>query len=297
MVGRLEEGKDMSTKTLSQLLAGKGIVVVPGGGTALELRLAQIAGFEAGYVSGYATAAAVYGVPDVGLIAFNEVEANVRAIRAVTSIPLIVDCDTGYGDVANVMRTVRGLEGLGAAAAQFEDQTWPKKCGHMEGKVIVPVERAAERIRAAVAGRSSPDFKIIARTDARSPLGMEEAMRRLKIYKEAGADILFMDAIESTEEMKRQVGELPGPHMVNMSETGKTPLMSAKELEALGFKIVIFPSSMIRVMVRQLSQFMAMLKETGDSRTWLDRMASLEETNAVLGLPELDEASAKIRAA
>ncbi|MEQ8247341.1 MAG: oxaloacetate decarboxylase [Alphaproteobacteria bacterium] len=287
----------MSGKTLSQLLAGDGIVVVPGGGTALELRMAEIAGFGAGYVSGYATAAAVYGVPDVGLIAFNEVEANVRAIRAVTSIPLIVDCDTGYGDVANVMRTVRGLEGLGAAAAQFEDQTWPKKCGHMEGKVIEPVERAAERIRAAVAARRSPDFKIIARTDARAPLGLDEAMRRLKIYKDAGADILFMDAIESPDEMKRQVSELPGPHMVNMSETGKTPLMSANELEALGFKIVIFPSSMIRVMVRQLSQFMAMLKETGDSRSWLDKMASLDETNAVLGLPELDNVSAKVRAA
>ena len=121
-------------------------------------------------------------------------------------------------------------------------------------------------------------------------------MHRLKVYKEAGADILFMDAIESPEEMKRQVGELPGPHMVNMSETGKTPLMSADELEALGFKIVIFPSSMTRIMVRQLSQFMGMLRETGDSRSWLDRMASLDETNAALGLPELDIVSAKIRA-
>jgi len=287
----------MSNKTLSELLAGDDIVVVPGGGTALELRLAELAGFQAGYVSGYATAAAVYGVPDVGLIAYDEVAANVRTIRAVTSIPLIVDCDTGYGDVANVMRTVRGLENLGAAAAQFEDQTWPKKCGHMEGKVIEPVEKAAERIRAAVAGRSSPDFKIIARTDARAPLGLEEAMRRLKIYKEAGADILFMDAVESVEEMKRQVGELPGPHMVNMSETGKTPLMSAEELGAIGFKIVIFPSSMTRVMVRQLSEFMAMLRKTGDSRSWLDKMASLDETNAALGLPELNDLSEKIRAA
>lgn len=287
----------MSTKTLSQLLAGDGIVVVPGGGTPLELRLAEIAGFEAGYVSGYATAAAVYGVPDVGLIAYNEVAANVRAIRAVTNIPLIVDCDTGYGDVANVMRTVRGLESIGASAAQFEDQTWPKKCGHMEGKVIEPVERAAERIRAAVAARTSPDFKIIARTDARAPLGLDEAMKRLNIYKEAGADILFMDAIESTEEMKRQVTELPGPHMVNMSETGKTPLMSAAELEEIGFKIVIFPSSMIRVMVRQLSEFITMLRETGDSRSWLDKMASLDETNAALGLPELNDVSAKVRAA
>jgi 2-methylisocitrate lyase-like PEP mutase family enzyme len=283
--------------SLPELLARPGIVVVPGGGTALELRLAELAGFEAGYVSGYATSAAVYGVPDVGLIAYHEVEANVRAIRAVTQMPLVVDCDTGYGDIANVIRTVRGLQMAGASAAQFEDQTWPKKCGHMEGKVIEPAERAAERIRAAVSGRLSPDFKIIARTDARAPLGLEEAMRRLRLYKEAGADILFMDAVESVAEMKRQVTELPGPHMVNMSETGKTPLMSARELEAIGFKIVIFPSSMIRVMVRQLSSFLKDLRAGGDSRPWLNRMASLEETNSALGLPELNDMSAKIRAA
>ncbi|MSO65502.1 MAG: oxaloacetate decarboxylase [Alphaproteobacteria bacterium] len=283
--------------SLSELLARPGAIVVPGGGTALELRLTELAGFAAGYVSGYATSAAIYGVPDVGLIAYHEVEANVRAIRAVTSIPLIVDCDTGYGDVANVMRTVRGLQLAGASAVQFEDQTWPKKCGHMEGKVIEPVERAAERIRAAVAARLSPDLKIIARTDARAPLGMAEAMRRLQIYKDAGADVLFMDAVESVAEMRRQVSELPGPHMVNMSETGKTPLMAAKELEAIGFKIVIFPSSMIRVMVRQLTSFLKTLKETGDSRSWLDRMASLDETNAALGLPELNDTSARIRAA
>lgn len=282
---------------LPELLARPGITVVPGGGTALELRMIERAGFDAGYVSGYATAAAIYGVPDVGLIAYNEVEANVRAIRSVTAIPLIVDCDTGYGDVANVMRTVRGLEQAGAAALQFEDQQWPKKCGHMEGKKIEPEAIAADRIRAAVAARGDPNLRIIARTDARAPLGLDAALDRLRLYKEAGADVLFMDAIESPTEMERMAKELPGPLMVNMSESGKTPLMPAQDLEQLGYKIVIFPSSMIRVMIRQLGDFLAELKTAGTSKNWLDRMATLDQTNAVLGLPELNEFGERIRAA
>ena len=286
-----------SMATLPELLARPGITVVPGGGTALELRLIELAGFEAGYVSGYATAAAVYGVPDVGLIAYNEIEKNVTDIRNVTSIPLIVDCDTGYGDVANVMRTVRGLEQAGAAALQFEDQQWPKKCGHMEGKKIEPEEIAAARIRAAVAARSSADLKIIARTDARSPMDLDAALARLKLYKEAGADVLFMDAIETPAEMERMATELEGPLMINMSESGKTPLMPVKDLEALGYEIVIFPSSMTRVMVRQLARFLGDLKAEGTSAGWLDRMATLEETNAALGLPELNELGDRIRAA
>lgn len=282
---------------LPELLARPGITVVPGGGTALELRMIERAGFDAGYVSGYATAAAIYGVPDVGLIAYNEVEANVRAIRSVTAIPLIVDCDTGYGDVANVMRTVRGLEQAGAAALQFEDQQWPKKCGHMEGKKIEPEAIAADRIRAAVAARRDPNLQIIARTDARAPLGLDAALDRLRLYKEAGADVLFMDAIESPTEMERMAKELPGPLMVNMSESGKTPLMPAQDLERLGYKIVIFPSSMIRVMIRQLGDFLAELKTAGTSKSWLGRMATLDQTNAVLGLPELNEFGERIRAA
>ena len=233
----------------------------------------------------------------MGLIAYNEVEANVRAIRSVTTIPLIVDCDTGYGDVANVMRTVHGLEQAGAAALQFEDQQWPKKCGHMEGKKIEPEAIAADRIRAAVAARGDPNLQIIARTDARSPLGLDAALDRLRLYKEAGADVLFMDAIETLAEMERMAKELPGPLMVNMSESGKTPLMPAQDLEQLGYKIVIFPSSMIRVMIRQLGDFLAELKKAGTSKDWLDRMATLDQTNAVLGLPELNDFGERIRAA
>ncbi|MDC0073716.1 isocitrate lyase/phosphoenolpyruvate mutase family protein [Alphaproteobacteria bacterium] len=282
-------------KNLNTILEQEEILVVPGGGTAFELKLAELAGFNAGYVSGYATSAAIYAVPDVGLIAYNEMELNVKAIKTVTSIPLIVDCDTGYGDIANVFRTVRGMEIAGASAIQLEDQKWPKKCGHMEGKIIEPVQVAIERIKAAVQARESTDFKIIARTDARAPLGFDEALKRLELYKKAGADILFMDAIENEKEMEQQISKLDGYQMVNMSETGKTPLMSSKELEEIGYKIVIFPSSMIRIMTKQLTSFLKELKQSGDSKGWLNRMASLDETNSALGLEELNEISKIIR--
>lgn len=282
--------------SLPDLLRRPEVLVVPGGGTALELRLAQLAGFEAGYVSGYATAAAVFGVPDVGLIAYNEVETNVRAIRAATDFPLIVDCDTGYGDIANVMRTVRGLEQAGVAALQFEDQKWPKKCGHMEGKVVETVEVAVDRIKAAVAARSSESFLIVARTDARSPLGFDAAIDRLRAYKEAGADILFMDAPYSREEMEHTAKVLAGPKIANMSETGKTPLFSARELHDMGYKIALFPSSMVRIFMRSATLFLDDLKRTGDSRPWLDRMSSLDDLNTALGLPELSKMSDNIRA-
>ena len=160
-------------------------------------------------------------------------------IRLTTKIPLIVDCDTGYGDIANVIRTVSGFENAGASAIQLEDQKWPKKCGHMEGKLIEPLDIAVDKIKAAVEARQNPDFKIIARTDARSPYDFKTAMKRLEAYKEAGADILFMDAIETEEEMKQQVTLLPGPHMVNMSETGKTPIMPSEKLEEIGYQTEI----------------------------------------------------------
>ena len=285
----------MKKNKLGELINNNKSIIVPGGGTALELRLAELAGFEAGYVSGYATAAAAYGVPDVGLIALNEIETNVSAIRGATSFPLIVDCDTGYGDIPNVMRTVQKLETLGVSAIQLEDQKWPKKCGHMDGKIIEPIEVAVEKIKAAVHTRRTNEFKIIARTDARSPHGFKEAIKRLEAYHEAGADILFMDAIESEDEMKSQISELPGVHMVNMSETGKTPLMPAKKLEDIGYQVILFPSSMIRIITKQLSMFLSDLRELGDSSSWLDKMASLEETNHALGLDEINRTVNKIR--
>lgn len=271
-------------KRLRERLRGDDALVVPGGGSPLEIRLIEEAGFEAAYVSGYATAAARFGVPDVGLVAYAEIEDAVLAARRVTDLPLIVDCDTGYGDVVNVRRTVQGMETLGVAAIQIEDQIWPKRCGHMDGKSVEPRDVALKKVRAAVAARRDPDTLIVARTDARGPHGLDEAIERCLMFKAAGADVLFVDGPESAAELERIGRDLPGPLLANMSETGKTPLFSAAELAAMGYAIALFPSSTVRLAIKTLGDFLAALSKTGDSRPWVDRMASLETTNRALGL-------------
>jgi 2-methylisocitrate lyase-like PEP mutase family enzyme len=269
---------------LRQRLLQVEIIVIPGGGSPLELKLIEQAGFEAGYISGYATAAARYAEPDIGLVAYAEIEDNVLATRRVTSLPLIVDCDTGYGDVANVVRTVRGMELLGVAAIQIEDQSWPKRCGHMDNKIVEPRDIAVRKIEAAVAARRDAETLIIARTDSRGPLGIQEALERCRMFKQAGADILFVDGPQSLDELELIGRELPGPLLANMSETGLTPLRSAAELQTMGFAIALFPSSTIRLTIKAVSDFLLDLKQTGDSRQWVEKMASLSQTNHALGL-------------
>lgn len=280
-------------KVLRARLQRPEVLVVPGGGSPLELRLIEQAGFEAGYLSGYASAAARYGIPDIGLAAYAEIEDVVHSTRRVTNLPLIVDCDTGYGDVANVHRTVRGMELLGVAAIQLEDQAWPKRCGHMEGKVVEPRDVAVRKIRAAVAARTSPDTLIIARTDSAAVHGLDEAISRCLAFKEAGADVLFVDGPREGE-IERVGKELPGPLLANMSETGKTPLFSAIELQQMGFAIALFPSSTVRLTIKAVSSFLADLKRSGDSRPWVGEMASLAETNSALGLGALQAFEADI---
>jgi 2-methylisocitrate lyase-like PEP mutase family enzyme len=272
---------------LRQRLDQSEIIVIPGGGSPIELRQIQEAGFDAGYVSGYATAAARFGEPDIGLIAYADIAEAVLAIRRVTTIPLIVDCDTGYGDIANVVRTVRGMELLGVAAIQIEDQAWPKRCGHMDNKIVESREVAVRKIKAAVAARTNPDTVIVARTDARGPLGMQEALERCQLFKQAGADVLFVDGPQSLDELEVIGRELPGPLLANMSETGLTPLRSARELQDMGYAIALFPSSTVRLTIKVVRDFLTDLKQTGDSRSWVDRMASLEQTNNALGLGEI----------
>lgn len=269
-------------KLLRQRINKPEVLVVPGGGSPLEIKLIENTGFEAAYVSGYATAAMRYGVPDIGLVGYGEIESMVTATRNATALPLIVDCDTGYGDVANVVRTVRGLERLGAAAIQIEDQVWPKRCGHMANKVVEPRDVAVRKIRAAVEARQNPDTLIVARTDSRGPHGLDDALDRCHAFKEAGADILFVDGPQSREELDIIGAQLPGPLLANMSESGLTPILSAQELYEIGFAIVMFPSTTVRLMTKVVNDFLAELKQTGDSRPWIDRMATLDETNAAL---------------
>jgi 2-methylisocitrate lyase-like PEP mutase family enzyme len=272
---------------LRELLGREEIVLVPGVGTALEARLVEEAGFEAVYMSGYATAAAVYGEPDIGLIAGAEMIANAAAIRLATSLPLIADADTGYGDVSNVRAIVRRMAAAGADAVQIEDQVWPKRCGHMEGKEVESATAMERKLAAAVRGRDGGTPLIVARTDARATHGLSEAIERAGRYAAAGADVVFIDAPESREELATiGAAGIAAPLMANISETGKTPLLPLAELEELGFAIVIYPTSALRVAAHALARFYADLREQGDSKAWLSSMMPLERLNAAVGFED-----------
>ncbi len=279
----------MSTaRTLRTLLAGTaaGPLVIPGVGTPLEAVSAQAAGFHAIYMSGYAVAAWRHGLPDIGLLGARDTVDAVEAITRVISVPLLVDADTGYGGPASVHANVRLLEAAGAAAIQIEDQVWPKKCGHMANKEVIGADDAALKVAAAVAARTNPDTVIIARTDAIGPLGLEEAIKRARMFGDAGADILFIDAPQSIDQLATIGKSLPGPLMVNMSEAGLTPAMSAPEFHALGFGIVAFPTAALRVAAKSIDQLFADLKETEDTRQWMDRMLTLEDLNKLVGIDQ-----------
>jgi 2-methylisocitrate lyase-like PEP mutase family enzyme len=276
-------------KKLKKLMNTPGMITVPGAGTPLDLKLIEQYGFDVGYMSGYGSACVRYGVPDIGLIGYKELEETVRYMRQVTNIPLIVDCDTAYGDISNVKRTVEGMESLGVAGVQIEDQVWPKKCGHMSGKYVEERNVAERKIKAAVLSRIDPNLLIIARTDARGPLGLDEALLRGKMFMDSGADMVFIDGPKSLEELHAICDADIGPQMANMSETGLTPILSSKELEDIGFKLTIWPSTTSRVVVKQVSNFLEHLKDTGDSRPWIDKMASLEETNNKLGIQDFND--------
>lgn len=279
----------MSTaKTLRTLLAGTAVgpLVIPGVGTPLEAVSAQAAGFHAIYMSGYAVAAWRHGLPDIGLLGARDTVDAVEAITRVISLPLLVDADTGYGGPASVHANVRLLEAAGAAAIQIEDQVWPKKCGHMANKEVIGADDAVLKVAAAVAARTNPDTVIIARTDAIGPLGLEEAIKRARMFGDAGADILFVDAPQSIDQLTTIGKSLSGPLMVNMSEAGLTPAMSAPEFHALGFGIVAFPTAALRVAAQSIDQLFADLKETEDTRQWMDRMLTLEDLNKLVGIDQ-----------
>lgn len=276
--------------TLRRLLADQdGAVGVAGGGTPLEALCAAAAGFEAFYVSGYATAAWRHGIPDIGLIAMNEVVDSVRAITAVSKVPVIVDADTGYGDVANVALAVRRLEDAGAAAVQIEDQVWPKKCGHMDGKSVIAPQDMVRKVTAAVLAKQNPDTVIIARTDALGPLGVREAVDRSNQYRDAGADVVFVDAPETEKELIDIAAAVPGYLVANMSESGKTPILPLNVLGDMGYKIVIYPTSALRLAAGTITAMFAELRARGGTGDWITQMMTLDDLNDLLGLRELRE--------
>jgi methylisocitrate lyase len=261
-------------KRLRALLTAGETLIVPGVFNGLTALLAQRAGAEAVYHSGAAFSASM-GLPDVGLFTLDELARNCRQIVRVTRMPVIVDADTGFGSALMVMRTVRELEGARCAAVQIEDQVDPKRCGHLDGKEVVPTEAMAEKV--AAAREAAQDLVVIVRTDARATHGLDEAIRRGLAYREAGADVIFPEALEDEDEFAAYASSVPGPLLANMTEFGKGPSIRADRLAELGFRIVIFPVSAARVAAFHVRDFYGGLLRDGSSESWLDRMQTREE--------------------
>ena len=247
---------------LKSLLNQKGIVVMPGCYDALSAKLIEREGLNVGFMSGFAVSSTKLGMPDAGLISFSEMAEQVRNICNVTSIPIIFDGDTGYGNAVNVYRTVRGFADAGAAAVMIEDQKWPKKCGHTKGKDVVEADEANSRIKAAVdaSKMNNKDILVMARTDAIATRGLDDAIKRMQKFSELGADILFVEAIKSKEDMKRVIKEVPGHHMINLIEDGETPLLEINELEDIGFKIAVFPLTLMSASVKTMQESLKNMK-------------------------------------
>jgi methylisocitrate lyase len=271
--------------TLRALLADTAQpLVVPGAGTPLEVLAAQKAGFDAVYLSGYAIAAWRHGLPDIGLLGAGEALDALAAVTRVAEVPIIADADTGYGDATSVWSNVRLLEAAGASAIQLEDQVWPKKCGHMVGKEVIDIDEAVRKVATAVEARRNPDTVIVARTDALAPLGIDEAITRAIAFREVGADVVFIDAPRSVEQLAHIGSSVEGTLMANMSEGGHTPPLSADEFHALGFQLVIFPTTPLRVAAKSIEDFLADLRRDGDSKPWRERMHGLDELNELVDL-------------
>lgn len=273
-------------KTLLQRIQEPRILVAMGVHDGLTARIAERAGFEAFYHGGYAVAAHQYGLPDIGMIALHEMVESLGRVTGVSSVPVITDADTGYGEIAGVRRSVQELERAGAAAIQIEDQVFPKRCGHMAGKEVIPRDEMVLKVRAAVAARSGADLLIVARTDALQPNDLDDAIDRCNAYTDAGADVVFVDAPGSEEELAEIADRVDGLSLANMSETGRTPVMSAEELERMGYRIVIFPSPQTRIIARAYEDLCTELADHGTTRGVLDRMMPFEDVNRLLGLEE-----------
>jgi len=279
----------LNTTRLRELLVQRGLLVAPGAYDALSARLIAQAGFPAVYMTGFGTAASVLGQPDVGLLTMSEMVSRAAALAAVVGDrPLIADADTGYGNPINVRRTVREYEQAGVAAIHIEDQVWPKKCGHMEGKQVISVDEMVQKIRAAVDARQDPDFVIIARTDANAVYGLEDALRRGRAYRDAGADVIFIEAPRSIEELRAIAQAFPDvPLLYNWAESGKTPLLPLEEIHALGFKLVIFPVSMLFAATQALLDLLEALKQGQTSLAFAERMVTFSQFTDQIGLPEI----------
>ena len=266
-----------SKGALLRELIAKNAVMMPGVPNAAMARQVEQVGFDAVYISGAGMANATAGVPDIGLLTLTEVAQLAGYIAKAVTIPAIVDADTGFGGAENVARTIQVLEAAGLAGCHIEDQEFPKRCGHLAGKKIVDLEEMVGKIKAAVAARRNPDFMIIARTDARAVEDFDRAVNRAGEYLAAGADAIFPEALQSAEEFRAFAKEIDLPLLANMTEFGKSPLVSFKELSELGYRMVIFPQSAFRVSMKAGEEFLRALKKAGTQSDWLEKMQTREE--------------------
>ena len=274
---------------LRQRLAETRLLLAPGVYDALSALVAEQSGFEAVYLSGASIAYTRLGRSDIGLTTFTEVCDTLTMIRERVSLPIIVDADTGFGNALNAQRTVRGFERAGASMIQIEDQTFPKRCGHLAGKAVAPVAEMTGKLRAALDARASGDTLILARTDAVAVEGFDRALDRAERYLEAGADALFIEAVKSEEQMRLVNARFAGraPLLANMVEGGQTPVKSAADLESLGYRIAIFPGGAVRAVAHTLGAYYASLRQHGTTAPFATRMLDFDGLNRLIGTPEL----------
>jgi 2-methylisocitrate lyase-like PEP mutase family enzyme len=283
------EQLDASARLL-ELMSRKEPVLAPGAYDALTARIVEDAGFDAVYMTGFGTAASRLGRPDVGLVTMTEMVENARHIVDAVHVPVIADADTGYGNPVNIIRTVHEFESAGVAGIHIEDQTWPKKCGHMEGKHVIPAEEMVEKIRAAVFARRSSNFLIIARTDSRAIEGLSSALNRGRLYREAGADVIFIEAPQSEEEIVTISESFKGvPLLLNWLEGGKTPPMPFPRIAELGFRIVIFPLATLLSATKAMREVLSELRKDGTPIRIMDRLTSFRDFLNLIGLREISE--------
>jgi methylisocitrate lyase len=268
----------------TQIEDKKKIMVLPGVFDALSAKIAQLVGFDAIFQTGYGSAAALLGMPDFGFLNAGETRCNAHRIIRAVNIPVIVDADTGYGNPLNVWHLVRELQSLGAAGIFLEDQIWPKRCGHMRGKDVISKDDYILKLKAALEARKSKDFIIVARTDARAPLGLDEAIERGKAYHKAGADVIFIEAPKTIEELKKIANEIDAPLVANMIEEGLTPNLSAKELLKMGYRIAVFPLSGLYAATFAIKEVFSELKKTGTTKERRKMMVTFEEFNKFVDL-------------
>jgi 2,3-dimethylmalate lyase len=283
-------------KLVRRHLTEKGQLVMPGVFDALSAKIASRAGFEVIFITGYSLSATLLGEPDFGLLTQTEVVSAAERICSVTDTPVIVDADTGYGNAINVIRTVQDLSRAGAAGMFLEDQVWPKRCGHMKGKQVIPLDEQIKKLRAALEARNDHDFYIVARTDSRQALGLTEAITRGIAFKEAGADAVFVEAPESKEEMKEIARHVPGPLVANMLERGVTPLLSPQELKELGFDLIVWPLAPVYSVAKSLAEVYSTLRRDGSTISILDRLLPFDDFNEIVGLEEKYTLDQKYRA-